>query len=103
MSKEIIDKVLDQVSYIHIVGFTGGEPTLRFSLIRYFFEQAKKLGKMPEAFWLATNGKKNQWELAKLLLQYYPEMEDKESCGVALSLDNYHDKLSEFPVVNLTT
>lgn len=98
MTKEMIDKVLESVQ-ADSVTFTGGEPSLNIPIIRYFFERAKELDKMPYSFWLATNGKENQMELASLLLEYYPMMEEREMCGVALSKDIYHDDLDTFPIV----
>ena len=91
MSHEIIDQVLDQVDMIGQVTFTGGEPSLNMDAIRYFFAQARKCGKLPRSFFVATNGKANQEELAIELLKQYPDMEEHELCGVALSIDEWHD------------
>lgn len=91
MSKETIDHVLEQVDSISTVSFTGGEPTLNLPIIEYFFDKAKELHKMPLAFWLATNGKEYQVELASLLLKIFPEMDEPDACGVALSSDGFHD------------
>lgn len=90
MTREIVDRVLDNIDEINQVTFTGGEPTLNLPIIEYFFERAEKLGKMPKSFYVATNGKLNQEHLATLLLKQYPKMEEKEMCGVGLSIDIYH-------------
>ncbi len=92
MTKVIINKVLDTFESICTVTFTGGEPTLNLDLIRYFFNEADKRGKLPSSFWLATNGKENQIELAALLLEYYPLVDEPECCGVAVSKDYFHDE-----------
>lgn len=91
MSRETIDQVLEQVDMIGQVTFTGGEPSLNTDAIRYFFAQARKYGKLPRSFFVATNGKANQEELAIELLKQYPDMEEQEFCGVALSIDEWHD------------
>lgn len=91
MSRETIDQVLEQVDMIGQVTFTGGEPSLNMDAIRYFFAQARKYGKLPRSFFVATNGKANQEELAMELLKQYPDMEEQELCGVALSVDEWHD------------
>lgn len=91
MTKEIIDEVLKHCGFIGTVVFTGGEPSLNVPLIRYFFEHAEKKGKLPGSFYVVTNGKENQYELAAELLKWYPKMEDKELCGVSLSIDPYHE------------
>lgn len=91
MSHETIEQVLGQVDVIGQVTFTGGEPSLNVDAIRYFFAQARKYGKLPRSFFVATNGKANQKELAIELLKQYPDMEEQELCGVALSVDEWHD------------
>lgn len=97
MSKEIIDKVLDSVESIGSVLFTGGEPSLNLEAIRYFFTKAEELEKLPYSFYIVTNGKEKQEALAIELLKWYPKMEEKDMCGVALSLDDYHDPLYDDP------
>lgn len=91
MPNEVIDKVLDSVSEITSVTFTGGEPSLNIEAIRHFFRKAKELGKLPLSFYIVTNGKENQEELAIELLKWYPKMEEKDYCGAAISVDQYHE------------
>lgn len=95
MKKETVDKVLDSVDEIGTITFTGGEPTLNLPVIRYFFEEAEKRGKLPYSFFIATNGKENQLELAKLLLEWFPKMEDPDVCGVTVSRDIFHEDIEE--------
>lgn len=91
MPSKMVDEVLKYCESIGTVVFTGGEPSLNIPLIRYFFEQAEKKGKLPGSFYVVTNGKENQYELAAELLKWYPKMEEKELCGVSLSIDTYHE------------
>ena len=92
MTKEMVDTILSNIDNIGTVTFTGGEPTLNLDIIRYFFEKAEEIGKLPSAFWIATNGKAYQLELANLLLQYYPKMDEPDACGVAVSADIFHEE-----------
>lgn len=91
VSHAIIDEIFNQVDGIGQVTFTGGEPSLNVSAIRYFFQRAERTNKMPRSFFVATNGKANQEQLAVALLREYPKMEDSELCGAALSIDDWHD------------
>ena len=95
MQKETIDKVLDLVDKIERVTFSGGEPSLNLPLIQYFFDRAEQKGKFPGSFWLATNGKENQEELALLALKAWFKCSEKVLCGVALSVDAYHELIPE--------
>ena len=102
MQKETIDKILDLVDKIEHVTFSGGEPSLNLPLIQYFFDRAEQKGKFPESFWLATNGKENQEELAILALKAWFKCPEKEMCGVALSVDAYHELVSEKVLTGLS-
>lgn len=101
MDESIIDAVLDQVSDIDKVTFTGGEPSLNVPLIRYFFRQAKKRGVPVGSFYVATNGKNaaNQRSLAHALLDAYAQVESPEYCGVTISVDQYHDAKAQRGIV----
>ena len=68
VSHTIIDEIFNQVDGIGQVTFTGGEPSLNISAIRYFFQRAERTNKMPRSFFVATNGKANQEQLAVALL-----------------------------------
>ncbi len=94
MQKETIDKILDLVDEIEGVTFSGGEPSLNLPLIQYFFDRAEQKGKFPAYFWLATNGKENQEELAMLVLKAWIKSSEKDLCGVALSVDAFHESVS---------
>lgn len=86
-----IDEILNTVSEIYTVTFSGGEPTLNLDAMEHFFNQAARLNKYPSSFFVATNGCKNQERLASILLRAYAEIDEPEYCAVALSTDEYHD------------
>lgn len=95
MDKATIDSVLNTFDHIWKVHFDGGEPTLNLEIIEYFFEQALKLNKMPGFFYITTNGKEKQKELADILSKYYPHCKSKNNCIVAISRDSFHEAISD--------
>lgn len=92
MSGRYVRKILDQVDEISQVTFTGGEPCLNLEIIPYFYNQARIGRKTPGSFFVATNGTLNQERLAQVLLRAYMESEEKEYCGVAVSVDDFHEQ-----------
>lgn len=91
MSKEIVDRILEDIESIGSVFFTGGEPSLNISIMDYFFEKAIQKGISIESFGLVTNGKENQRELVCFIAEHVPDIEDMDCCYVAMSRDQYHD------------
>lgn len=93
MSRETVDKIFDLCDDISYITFTGGEPSLNLPLIDYVFKKCKEKWGFIPPFFLATNGMKNQVELASLLLRAYAYVDEseKECCSVALSVDTFHD------------
>lgn len=95
MSNGLVDQLLDNVSSIGSVTFSGGEPTLNIPLIRHFFEEVRRRKIELGSFFVVTNGITNQMDLALLLLENIPYCYEKEMCGVACSVDNFHDNDEE--------
>lgn len=94
---EVIRKLIEQCDHIDCVTFTGGEPTLNLPAIKYFFDKCiEKYGSIPN-FYLVTNGKEKQMELAQLLLWAYPRIDELEEylSGVTISMDAYHEDVDE--------
>lgn len=89
ITKEVLEEIARNVDP-YSVTFTGGEPALNIQAMRYYMEQAKKYGTVPNSFYVVTNGSVNQEELALFSLQMYALADDKEGCGLALSMDPYH-------------
>lgn len=104
LQKETVDSMLSQVNGIGFVVFTGGEPCLNLPIIKYIFSQIRERGIGLEAFWLATNGLVNSLELATLLLNNIDLCSEPEMCGVAISVDEFHDngKQAQNPLRFLT-
>lgn len=98
INKKYIDALFDKVSNIYRITFTGGEPTLNVDAIEYTLKKAIEKEICP-SFWLATNGKVYSQRLVDVLLDYYAYCLDfgygsEESCGLAVSLDKFHDEIS---------
>ncbi len=92
ISNETIKALIDSVDGIGNVTFTGGEPALNLPAIEYFFEYAATQGKLPYSFYIVTNGTVNSEPLAMLTLKWWPLMEERDYCGVAISVDEYHEQ-----------
>jgi hypothetical protein len=93
---EFVDSLLDQLSYISQITFTGGEPTLAVDRIRYIFEGIKKRGITLGCFYVKTNAKKIPMEFVILCLEIYAYCEDKEECRVIASQDEFHECTKNF-------
>lgn len=91
--------LLAQTAAIYSVTFTGGEPSLAVPVMRRFYELAAENGTVPSSFYVVTNGIENQLDLATCCLEMYAASDDREICGVALSVDDYHDVSRQDDVV----
>jgi MoaA/NifB/PqqE/SkfB family radical SAM enzyme len=104
ITTEIIDKALDGVSNIGSVTFTGGEPTLAVSKIRYFLQAIKDRSIPLGSFYIVTNGKIAPRSLSQVLLDMYAYCDDydrEEMCSLVLSGDQYHrEQLDDNPLSN---
>lgn len=101
---DLLEKTIDALFQNNIynigsVTFSGGEPSLNLDIIRYFYEAAEKHDAYPHSFYVVTNGKENQMELAALFLTEYEKADEKEMCGIALSQDGFHDSTEQSELV----
>ena len=90
ISDAVLEAIARNVQPYNVV-FSGGEPSLNVPAITRYFELAEKYHHLPDSFYVVTNGKANQEELAVALLRAYGKMEDRETCGVSVSRDIFHD------------
>lgn len=91
ITHEIIDRLLESVTYIGTVTFTGGEPSLNVSAIKYFIKKVEDRRISIGGFYVVTNGKIQSIALVKALIDLYSICEEKEVCGLVVSRDQYHD------------
>lgn len=91
---DYIDRLLEDVSGIGNVTFTGGEPSLNVQAIEYTLKKCEELGIPVCSFYIVTNGKENALPLALACLKWYAYCEDdEEMCGLAMSRDKFHDNV----------
>jgi MoaA/NifB/PqqE/SkfB family radical SAM enzyme len=103
MSTEVVDRLLDAAGQsIGSITFTGGEPTLNISIIRYTADQLKARGISLGSFFVVTNGKIESLELVHVLIDLYAMSDEHEMCGLCVSNDEYHegtDDLHMYPAL----
>lgn len=95
MDTIVIDKLLENISYIGSVCFTGGEPSLNPGVIRYFLDRCKALKIEIYSFYVVTNGSFYSQEFIDILIDVYAYSSDKESNALLISIDKYHDNIPE--------
>jgi hypothetical protein len=91
MSKEVIDRLLESVTSIGNLTFTGGEPTLGLSAIKYFIKKVIDRHIYVGSFYVVTNGKIQSMALMHALIDLYQVCEDQESCTLTVSRDQFHE------------
>lgn len=87
----VMREILSQVDSVGCVTFTGGEPGYACGAIDKFLTWCEQEDKVPEYFWVATNGMVNNRQLAMVLLSHWPLMGCPEESRVAVSRDRFHD------------
>jgi len=90
IKKEHITKMLENVSYISTVTFSGGEPSLNIGAINHFIDECKRLNVSVNSFYIATNGKETTDEFILAIMNLYLLCEDNEVSQVHYSNDYYH-------------
>lgn len=99
--KRIMDRLLKPDINFQEICFSGGEPSLNPSAIRYMTDGIIRTRKSLSGFYLVTNGKKYSPEMMTALIDLYgytmSEYGEDEVCGLALSKDPWH---SEIPKIN---
>lgn len=88
-----ISKLLHHTSAIGSLCFTGGEPTMNLHAIKYTRKLCEKLGIPVSNFYIVTNGKKVTMDFVEELLKWYAYCDDTDMCGIALSKDDFHEKI----------
>lgn len=113
MTREMVDKTLEDIDSINGIVFTGGEPFLNLDIIEYTLEVVKQKGIFVGSFFIATNGKyyePKQIEVCNAWMEYivsmnydlkssvsrkfaYCEEELFNYSGIAVSLDEFHEEI----------
>ena len=91
---EYIDQLLENVSGIGNITFSGGEPSLNICAIDHTLAACQARNISVGSFYVVTNGKTNTLPLAITCLKWYAYCDDQEEmCGLALSKDIFHDDI----------
>lgn len=97
IDNKTIDKLLEGITSISCVTFTGGEPSLAVSKIKYFTKRVKELGIEVHSFYVITNGKVASVALAHALMDLYaycnPFDQEDFMGGLCISQDQYHREI----------
>ena len=90
-----IDKLLEDVSGIGNVTFTGGEPSLNVDAIEYTLNKCIEMNIPVGSFYVVTNAKANPLPLAIACLKWYAycDYRDDGVCGISISHDMFHDDI----------
>lgn len=113
MTRDMIDKIFEDIESVYNIVFTGGEPFLNIDIIKYALDVVNKKEIQIHSFFLATNGKVfndeniivlNNWMeyvclcnyKVKTLLPHDSILDNDELFGyggVAVSRDEYHEPI----------
>ena len=97
IDNKTIDKLLEGITQISCVTFTGGEPSLAVSKIKYFTKRVKELGIEVSSFYVITNGKVASVAMAHALMDLYaycnPFDAEDFMGGLTISQDQYHREI----------
>ena len=92
MSAKYLDELLSRTDWIGTVVFSGGEPSLAVPVMQKFYELSEQYECIPDSFYIVTNGKENQKKLAHSCLDAFAESCEKETCGLSVSRDRFHEE-----------
>ncbi len=90
LDTKYIDTLLDQVTYISNICFTGGEPSLATEVCEYTLSLIKERQIGIGFFFIATNGVNVPEEFVIFCLKLYNHCDEKDMCEIAISNDTYH-------------
>jgi organic radical activating enzyme len=95
MNRQVVDRLLESVDSIDGVTFTGGEPLLNVSIIRYFTDELMRKGISLGHFFVVTNGKKFDRDFVDCLIDLYDycSNDDDDMCGLEISQDQFHEEV----------
>jgi hypothetical protein len=88
---EHVESLLSQIDYVGQITFTGGEPSLNPQCLMETLELCKKHKVEVGSFYVVTNGANIPEEFVVACLKWFAYCEEKDSCGVNLSNDYFHD------------
>ncbi len=100
MTKDTINRLLDQTEYISCICFTGGEPMLNIEIMSYFIDEIKRRDIAVSSFYIVTNGTIFDEKFFLKLIELYFYCDEKEYCSVCVSIDEFHDNGKHEAIIN---
>lgn len=92
---DVLQKLFSGNIQFDSITFSGGEPMLNPDAIRFISDEILKSGQFLDSFYIVTNGKKYDSLVIDALLDLYSIADEKELCGLALSIDEFHEPISK--------
>ena len=97
LQKDVVDRVLDSVSHISGLTFTGGEPVLNVPIIRYIVDEIQARGIYVDNFFVVTNGKKFDRDFVDILIDLFDYCDEADIenglTGLEISQDQFHEEI----------
>ena len=87
ISREIIEKIFDEVKFVDVLDLSGGEVFLGYEQLKMVLEVAKERGVQISGCSMLTNGTIYDERIYKLLNEYFGD-----NYQVGISDDDFHDK-----------
>lgn len=87
ISKEILEKVFDEVKYVHVLDLSGGEVFLGYEQLKLLLEIAKAKNVIIKSCSMLINGTIYDERIYKLLDEYFGN-----NYYVGISSDDFHDE-----------
>lgn len=87
ISKDILEKVFDEVKYVQTLDLSGGEVFLGYEQLKMLLETAKQKGVTIDYCSMLTNGTVYDSRIYELLDEYFGD-----NYQVGISNDDFHDK-----------
>lgn len=86
ITREVVEKIFDEVKYVKCIVFTGGEVTLAYNEIKMIIEVMKEKNVTIDEYQIIVNGTIYNKKLFDLLKDTF------KKGTIAISCDYYHDK-----------
>lgn len=71
MTKDIVDKIFENIDSVGCITFSGGEPFLNIEIIKYTLDVVKEKNISIDSFYIVTNGKEFKYENIEVSNQWY--------------------------------
>lgn len=98
MSREIIDKLFDNVSDCEQITITGGEPTLELNTLDYLIDRIIASDWNTEIIQVTTNGKVRDIRLTEMLGKFCNSADNRKAL-LRISTDQFHERSEYEPAL----